>query len=65
MQRTFSVGGFGLGIAEAMALGKPVIATSYSGNYDLINSVDSCPLGHQRRAVAAQDHDYQEGDRDV
>jgi hypothetical protein len=64
MQRSFSVGGFGLGIAEAMALGKPVIATSYSGNDDL-NSVNSCPLGCQRRAVAAQDHDYQEGDRDV
>jgi glycosyltransferase involved in cell wall biosynthesis len=29
--------GFGLPIAEAMALGKPVIATAYSGNMDFTN----------------------------
>lgn len=29
--------GFGFGIAEAMVLGKPVIATSYSGNMDFMN----------------------------
>jgi glycosyltransferase involved in cell wall biosynthesis len=52
--------GFGLGIAEAMALGKPVIATSYSGNCDFMNAVNSCPVGYRLRAVAAQDHHYQE-----
>ncbi len=29
--------GFGLGMAEAMALGKPVIATGYSGNVDFMS----------------------------
>jgi glycosyltransferase involved in cell wall biosynthesis len=29
--------GFGLPIAEAMALGKPVVATAYSGNTDFTN----------------------------
>jgi glycosyltransferase involved in cell wall biosynthesis len=57
--------GFGLGMAEAMALGKPVIATSYSGNCDFMNAVNSCPLGYRLRTVMAQDHDYQEGLRDV
>lgn len=33
--------GFGLGIAEAMALGKPVIATAYSGNLDFMDHENS------------------------
>ena len=33
--------GFGLGMAEAMALGKPVIATGYSGNLDFMNASNS------------------------
>ncbi|MEA2209294.1 MAG: hypothetical protein QOF54_1771, partial [Solirubrobacteraceae bacterium] len=33
--------GFGLTIAEAMALGKPAIATGYSGNVDFMNSANS------------------------
>jgi glycosyltransferase involved in cell wall biosynthesis len=37
--------GFGLTIAEAMALGKPVIATAYSGNLDFMTAENSylCP----------------------
>jgi glycosyltransferase involved in cell wall biosynthesis len=57
--------GFGLGIAEAMALGKPVIATWYSGNCDFMNATNSCPLGYRLRSVTAEDHDYQIGLRDV
>lgn len=57
--------GFGLGMAEAMALGKPVIATSYSGNCDFMNALNCCPLGYRLRVVTARDHDYQEGLRDV
>ncbi len=34
--------GFGLGMAEAMLLGKPVIATGYSGNMDFMNTKNSC-----------------------
>ena len=33
--------GYGLTLAEAMALGKPVIATGYSGNMDFMNSDNS------------------------
>ncbi|MEZ0387273.1 MAG: glycosyltransferase family 4 protein [Verrucomicrobium sp.] len=33
--------GFGLTIAEAMLLGKPVIATNYSGNTDFMNPTNS------------------------
>ena len=33
--------GFGLTMAEAMALGKPVIATGYSGNLDYMSSNNS------------------------
>ncbi len=34
--------GFGRGMAEAMCLGKPVIATGYSGNLDFMNEENSC-----------------------
>jgi glycosyltransferase involved in cell wall biosynthesis len=34
--------GFGLGMAESMLLGKPVVATGYSGNLDFMNSDNSC-----------------------
>jgi glycosyltransferase involved in cell wall biosynthesis len=57
--------GFGLGMAEAMALGKSVIATSYSGNCDFMNARNSCPVGYRLRPVTAQDHEYQPGLRDV
>ena len=46
-----------------MALGKPVIATSYSGNCDFMNAVNSCPLGYRLRAVTARDHEYPEACR--
>jgi len=38
--------GYGLTMAEAMALGKPVIATAYSGNLDFMNPENSffCPF---------------------
>lgn len=34
--------GFGRGLAEAMLLGKPVVATGYSGNLDFMNDGNSC-----------------------
>lgn len=34
--------GFGLTLAEAMAMGKPVVASNYSGNVDFMTESDSC-----------------------
>lgn len=39
--------GFGRGIAEAMFLGKPVVATGYSGNLDFMNENNSCLVRFQ------------------
>jgi glycosyltransferase involved in cell wall biosynthesis len=36
--------GLGLTMAEAMLLGKPVIATRYSGNIDFMNDTNSLPV---------------------
>jgi glycosyltransferase involved in cell wall biosynthesis len=38
--------GFGLGMAEAMKMGKLVIATHYSGNKDFMNRTNSCPVSY-------------------
>ncbi len=39
--------GFGLILAEAMALGKPVVATGWSGNMDFMSERSSCPVGYE------------------
>ncbi len=51
--------GFGLGIAEAMSLGKPVIATDYSGNSDFMREDNSYPVSWTRRQITLEDHRYQ------
>ena len=38
--------GFGLGLAESMAMGKPVIGTGWSGNLDFMTPANSCLVGH-------------------
>ncbi|HYU24027.1 MAG TPA: glycosyltransferase, partial [Thermoanaerobaculia bacterium] len=43
--------GFGLTMAEAMALGKPVIATGYSGNLDFMNEDNSYLVPFELEAV--------------
>ncbi|MEM7581935.1 MAG: glycosyltransferase [Acidobacteriota bacterium] len=40
--------GFGFTMAEAMALGKPVIATGYSGNMDFMTEANSYPVPFER-----------------
>jgi glycosyltransferase involved in cell wall biosynthesis len=40
--------GFGLGLAEAMLLGKPVIATGYSGNLDFMNRGNSLLVDYEK-----------------
>jgi glycosyltransferase involved in cell wall biosynthesis len=53
--------GFGLGLAEAMKLGIPTMATSYSGNLDFMNSDNSYlvdfnlePISNSRRSPYCQ-----------
>jgi glycosyltransferase involved in cell wall biosynthesis len=38
--------GFGLTLAEAMVLGKPVVATGYSGNMDFMTASNSYPVDY-------------------
>ena len=38
--------GFGLVLAEAMYLGKPVIATAWSGNMEFMTPQNSCPVAY-------------------
>jgi glycosyltransferase involved in cell wall biosynthesis len=47
--------GFGLTMAEAMSLGKPVIATAYSGNLDFMTLSNSFLVNHQLKTL---DRDY-------
>lgn len=39
--------GFGLGLAECMRLGKPVIATAWSGNMDFMTAENSCLVDYE------------------
>ena len=50
--------GFGLGLIEAMALGKPVIATAWSGNMTFMNSLNSCLVGYRLVPVKATHREY-------
>jgi glycosyltransferase involved in cell wall biosynthesis/SAM-dependent methyltransferase len=53
--------GFGLTMAEAMALGKPVIATAYSGNLDFMNADTAYLVGWTKGTVPAGCSPYPEG----
>jgi len=53
--------GFGLGLAEAMFLGKPVIGTAYSGNLAFMNASNSFLLDYQLVPVGAGEYPYPEG----
>jgi len=50
--------GFGLGIAEAMAQGKPVIVTNYSGNTDFTKADNACLVGYELIPVREDDYHY-------
>jgi glycosyltransferase involved in cell wall biosynthesis len=45
--------GFGLTLAEAMAVGKPVLATRYSGNTDFMNDANSYLVDYELTEVGA------------
>ncbi len=44
--------GFGLGLAEMMLAGKPVIATRWSGNLEFMDDGNSCLVGYRMVPVA-------------
>ena len=51
--------GLGLNLLEAMSLGKPVIATAWSGNMDFMTVENSCLIGYDLVPVAAGHPAYQ------
>jgi glycosyltransferase involved in cell wall biosynthesis len=53
--------GFGLGPAESMYLGKPVIATNWSGNRDFMNGDNSCPVDYRLIAIEKDLGPYRKG----
>lgn len=53
--------GFGATIFEAMALGKPVIATGYSGNMDFMNVDNSYPVRYKLVKIKEDVGPYKKG----
>jgi glycosyltransferase involved in cell wall biosynthesis len=53
--------GFGLALAEAMALGRPVIATGWSGNTDYMRPTNSCSVGYSLVQLAEDYGPYRAG----
>jgi glycosyltransferase involved in cell wall biosynthesis len=55
--------GFGLGLAECMRLGKPVIATAWSGNMDFMTADNSCLVDYQLVPVGEGEYVHHAGQR--
>lgn len=53
--------GFGLPIAESMLLGKPVIATAYSGNMEFMNITNSFPVKYSLIEIEKDCGPYKRG----
>ncbi len=53
--------GLGMSIAEAMLLGKPVIATGYSGNMEFMNHSNSMPVKYELVQIEEDQHIYRQG----
>lgn len=53
--------GFGLGLAESMYLGKPVIGTAYSGNVEFMTPDNSCLVDYIMIEVKPGDYMHGEG----
>src|SRR5262249_33966906 len=54
--------GTGMTISEAMALGKPVIATGWSGNMDFMNVTNSFPVRYELVELSENIGPYQAGE---
>ncbi len=50
--------GLGLGMAESMYLGKPVIATAYSGNLEFMNNSNACLVDFTEISVAPEEYPH-------
>ena len=55
--------GLGLTIAEAMMLGKPTIATAYSGNLDFMDENNSLLVGYDLVEIESDAGPYEKGHR--
>jgi glycosyltransferase involved in cell wall biosynthesis len=55
--------GLGLGMAECMLLGKPVVATAYSGNLAFMNADNSCLVGYSLVPVEEGQYPAWQGQR--
>ena len=55
--------GLGLTLAEAMMLGKPTIATAYSGNLDFMNESNSLLVGYDLIEIESDSGPYEKGHR--
>jgi len=55
--------GFGLGLAECMRLGKPVIATAWSGNMDFMTADNSCLVDYRLVPVGEGEYVHHAGQR--
>ncbi len=53
--------GFGLGLAESMALGKPVIATGWSGNLDFMDESNSALVDYRLVEIDRDHGPYRKG----
>lgn len=53
--------GFGLGLAEAMSLGKPVIATGWSGNMEFMTPWNSIPVAYSLKTIEEDLGPYKKG----
>lgn len=53
--------GLGLGLAECMAMGKPVIATNWSGNLEFMRPDSACLINYQLVPVEAGEYPHSAG----
>lgn len=53
--------GFGFGMVEAMAMGKPVIGTDYSGSTDFLSENTGYPVPYRLRKVGSEEYVHAEG----